>query len=123
MPSAFIIDPDITSNKLATILLQADGWRVVSMTTAKNALTALAALDLDLIVTELVFDDSDGLELIAQLRATQATRHIPIMVVTAANEPGTEYRARAAGCIHYLRKPIDVATFASELTAALRSHP
>ncbi|MDP3086560.1 MAG: hybrid sensor histidine kinase/response regulator, partial [Rubrivivax sp.] len=47
--------------------------------------------------------------LLAQLRADAATRHIPVVAVTAQAMREDERRARAAGFADHIAKPIDVA--------------
>ncbi|MBI2188734.1 MAG: response regulator [Acidobacteria bacterium] len=70
-----------------------DGWR-----RARDTRPVLVLLDLGL-------PDIDGWEVCRRLKADDATRDIPIVVVTARDEPGGARRAAQAGCAAYLTKP------------------
>jgi CheY-like chemotaxis protein len=63
----------------------------------------------------------DGLSLTRQLKATTATSHIPVVVLTAHAMKDDRERAFAAGCDGYLAKPISVRTFSHELAVILRA--
>ena len=117
------IDPDVAGNKLAALVLRPDGWTVHAVTTTAAAFETLDTLVPALIVTELEHRDMDGLRFIEALRAAPSTRHTPIVAVTSVSAPETEQRARAAGVVDYIHKPINVMTFASRLTEALGARP
>jgi CheY-like chemotaxis protein len=57
----------------------------------------------------------DGLTFTRLLKADPATRHIPIVGVSAHAMDADVRRAREAGCADYLIKPIDIDTFADHV--------
>jgi len=57
-----------------------------------------------------------GYELILQLKADAALRHIPVMAVTAYAGREDEERLRAAGADAYVSKPITLARFMAAVT-------
>jgi CheY-like chemotaxis protein len=65
----------------------------------------------------------DGLTLTQALKSDPATRDIVIVAYTAYAMKGDEARLRAAGCDAYIAKPIDVASFARQVEAALGVGP
>lgn len=75
--------------------------------TASNAKEArLLARQADIIVTGILLDGpADGIELIVRLRDHDATRHTPIIVLTACAWPRDRERAEHAGCDVFLPKP------------------
>jgi CheY-like chemotaxis protein len=50
----------------------------------------------------------DGLEVVAELKADAALKHIPVIAVTASAMVGDRERFLAAGCDDYLSKPVQV---------------
>lgn len=118
-----IVDPDLNGNKLATLVLKQDGWVVITATSATEAHTALATFMPSLIVTELRLPDGDGLALMASLRKQPLTSHLPVVAMTACSGPEVELDTRAAGCVDYITKPIDVMTFSDQLGHALGAQP
>ena len=121
--SVLIVDPDLNGNKLAALVLKQDGWVVITATSAFEAHTALATFIPSLIVTELRLPDGDGIALMASLRKQPKTSHLPFVAMTASSGPEVELDTRAAGCVDYITKPIDVMTFSEQLGHALGAQP
>lgn len=59
----------------------------------------------DLILLDVLLPDMDGLELCRQFKASEATRHIPVVFITAINDPATEVRAMQLQAADYITKP------------------
>lgn len=102
---------------LATLILEADGYRVLSAENGRSAIMLIATLDLpiDLVVTSLNMPQFDGEAMIAELARYQRTP--PVLFISGfatANVPGLQSRM--------LTKPFTVA----ELSARVRQilgHP
>ena len=75
----------------------------------------------DLILLDLHLPDIAGRDVLLQLKAWQATRDIPVVVISADATTRQIDRLLAAGAIHYLTKPLDVAEFFSVLDKTIRS--
>lgn len=104
---------------------QAELWSDVCAGAGLNAMTAatgmqgcLRARDVQpaLILLDLMLPDIDGWEVCRRLKSDDQTRHIPIVILTARDEPHGPTRARAAGCAGYLTKPCSPA----DLIAAIK---
>lgn len=65
----------------------------------------------DLVLLDLHLPDMSGEELLARLRADPATRHIPVVVLSADATPGQVERLLADGARAYLTKPLDIGEF------------
>ena len=99
-------DPDV-ARFLGEILRQ-EGMRAKIVSTAREARAALATERFDVTLIDLHLPDADGLELIAELRLRDATRALPVIVVTA--RPRHAAQSRDLGALHladWLQKPID----------------
>lgn len=78
--------------------------------TAADGHQALALVQRErpsLILMDIQIPGIDGLTLTRRLKADAATRHIPIVAVTAHAMAGDEERMLAAGCDGFIAKPID----------------
>jgi len=73
----------------------------------------------DLILLDLHLPGMRGDEVLRRLRKEQATRRIPVVVVSADATPGQTERLLAAGAQLYLTKPIDVKEFLKVLDRTL----
>jgi putative two-component system response regulator len=60
----------------------------------------------DLILLDIMMPDMDGYEVCRQLKADPATRHIPIIFLTAKTEEGDETKGFELGAVDYITKPI-----------------
>ena len=73
-------------------------WRLFNKATAEMP---------DLIVMDIVMPRMGGIEAMKQIRLNEATRHIPIILVTTRGEPETIETGYASGCNEYVTKPIN----------------
>ena len=85
---------------------------------ASNGVEALQVISSgwmpDMIVTDLMMPQMDGIGLINRIRADFATSHIPIVMITARNESATQLKAMLYGADGYIAKP-----FTMELLTAM----
>lgn len=62
----------------------------------------------DLILLDIMMPDMDGLETCQHLKASSATRKIPVIFVTATNEISDEITGLALGAADFIHKPINI---------------
>jgi two-component system cell cycle response regulator DivK len=118
-PHILIVDDNAMNIDLVSFLLAADGMQVESAADAAQASACIAAQHPDLILMDIQMPGVDGLELTRRLKADPATRHIPIVALTAYAMKGDEERMLAAGCDGYIAKPVEVATFTHHVRSFL----
>ena len=73
----------------------------------------------DLILLDAVMPDMDGYAVCAALRASAATRDIPIIFVTALKTPEDETRALDAGAADFISKPVNAAVVRARVRTQL----
>ena len=88
--------------------------------TPKQALDAVAKKLPDVILMDLSIPGVDGWEVTRRLKADARTQAVPIIALTAHAMRGDEERARAAGCDHYLAKPISPKKVVEEVRKILK---
>lgn len=113
-----VVEDDLTDMKLFSTVLRGSGHRVDGRLRADEAFVAIKAQRPEVILLDLKLPDLDGLELARRLKQEPATRHIPIVAVTAAAETFTREQALAAGCDAYIVKPVDTRQLSDQITAA-----
>ncbi len=108
--SILIVDDNPINLKLARVTLAIEGFDVHVAADAEEAIALLSEFRPRLILMDLQLPGMDGLTLTRRLKCDPATRHIPILALTAYAMKGDEDKARAAGCDGYITKPIDTRT-------------
>ena len=112
-PEAFtilVIDDDPQVLEVATELLSSSGYRVLVASTGQDALAMMQAIRPDLILLDYHMPDMNGLAVIEQLRADEATRRIPVIALTAGTAADANRMSRA-GTVGVILKPFEPREF------------
>ncbi len=115
-----IVDDTPVSLKLTKILIAREGYRVLTATTAEEALDLIHRHLPALVLTDVMLPEIDGLELTRRIKQDERTRGIRVIALSACDQAEDERRALAAGCEAYLRKPVDTATLGAWIRTFLR---
>ena len=99
-------DDDDTREYLKTVLR--GRYNVSAFADANAAWQAVSATPPDAVITDLVMPGMSGSELCAQIRQDDATRHIPVIILTGQNGEQEEQAASDSGADKFLSKPISV---------------
>jgi DNA-binding response OmpR family regulator len=118
-PSVLFVDPDVVSARQLADSLRAR-YAVAVVATAQQAWAAMQARLPTLVVLELDLPDATGLQVLAALQRTPATRHVLVVVLTARNAIRDKIAAFTAGADDYLVKPVDLQTFQTHLQLVMR---
>ncbi len=97
----------------------------VSLDTAGDgaeALEKLKAGPYDLVLVDLDMPVMDGFELIARMRADEALRHVPVVVVTGREDMAAIDRAFQAGATSFVVKPLNWRLLSYQLRYVLRAY-
>lgn len=87
-------------------LLWYNGFDVIHAETAEEGLRLAEQYEPDLILADVILPGMNGIELCRALKARSRTQGIPVVVLTGRREREFGERARDAGCVRYLEKPI-----------------
>src|SRR5580658_901323 len=72
----------------------------------KDALAICERAECDLVLLDVMMLDMDGFEVCRRLKSNPATHHIPVVMVTALDQPSDKVRGLEAGADDFLTKPI-----------------
>jgi light-regulated signal transduction histidine kinase (bacteriophytochrome) len=119
-----VVEDEPDARDLLVLVLRDCGAEVVAAASGKEALAALAAHAIDLIVSDIGMPEMDGLALIREVRAlTEPKRSVPAIALTAYTRAIDRTRAIQAGFQAHIPKPVDAAellTVAASLVDRLR---
>ncbi|ANP85084.1 PleD family two-component system response regulator [Rhizobium leguminosarum] len=121
MTARILVVDDIPANvKLLEARLLAEYFDVM---TAADGYTALAICErnqVDLILLDIMMPGIDGFEVCERLKASQKTAHIPVVMVTALDQPTDRVRGLKAGADDFLTKPVNDLQLISRVKSLLR---
>ena len=113
MTARVLVVDDILANvRLLEAKLQAEYFDV---TTAMNGLDAIECIHRkkpDIVLLDVMMPGLDGIEVCKRIKADPLTQHIPVVMVTALDQPSDRIRGLEAGADDFLTKPVnDLALF------------
>jgi len=112
-----VVDDDAAIRTVVGQALKRDGHRVVTVATVAEAEMQLAASPPDVLVTDVVLPDGNGLDLVERIVA--AHPGLPAIVLSAQNTLTTAVRSNEVGAFDYLPKPFDLDALSQSVQSAL----
>jgi len=119
MTTILIVDDNLLNLELAADVLELADFDVITADSGHEAITKAEQIHPDLILMDLRMPEMSGLEAMLALHGNEATRDIPVAVLTASAMKGDEEHLLASGFSAYLQKPIDPSRFADQIAALL----
>jgi len=121
MTARVLVVDDILSNvKLLEAKLTAEYFEVVS---AFNGLECLAKIDEtapDIVLLDVMMPGMDGFEVCRRIKHNPKTAHIPVVMVTALDQPSDRVAGLEAGADDFLTKPVDDAALFARVRSLVR---
>ena len=116
-PRILVVDNDRDMVGVLRRQFEEEGWKVEVASSGAAALAALAEEDVDVVLTDLVMDDVDGLALVRE--AQRLERPPRVILMTAFGSLETAIEAIRAGAYDYITKPFKLAEAALAVERAL----
>jgi DNA-binding response OmpR family regulator len=105
-PLVLVVDDDPSIIALLTGLLEASGYAVRGAIDPLQGLMLAQREQPGLIVLDVRMPAGGGLKLLERLGVNARTKDIPVLVITACNDPHLEEYVRRRGAIGFLHKPL-----------------
>ena len=115
-----VVDDVAVNRKLLEARLSAEYYHVVLASSGPEALTACAAGECDIVLLDVMMPGMDGYEVCRRLKRDPSTHHIPVVMVTALDEPADRVRGLEAGADDFLTKPIDEVALLARVRSLMR---
>jgi two-component system cell cycle response regulator DivK len=118
--TVLLVEDNPHNRKIFSGMLTHSGFQVIEAEDGHQALAAMQKALPDIILMDLSIPGVDGWEVTRRLKADPRTKPVPIIALTAHAMRGDEERAFAAGCDHYLAKPISPKKVVEEVRKILK---
>jgi len=107
MTARILVVDDVPANvKLLEARLSAEYFDVVTAMSGREALAICERAECDVVLLDVMMPDMDGFEVCRRLKSNPKTHHIPVVMVTALDQPSDKVRGLDAGADDFLTKPI-----------------
>jgi CheY-like chemotaxis protein len=95
------------NRRIAMHILEKAGYRVEAVPNGRTAVEAMAQSSFDLVLMDVQMPEMDGLEATTMIRRLEgASRHVPIIAMTASAMAGDRQRCLGVGMDDYISKPV-----------------
>jgi CheY-like chemotaxis protein len=99
-----VVEDDPHARGWLARILREDGWEVAEAENGRVALDRLPLVKPDIILLDLMMPDMDGFEFVDEIHRNESTRHLPLIVLTAADIDDEARRRLSGGIRRLLRK-------------------
>jgi two-component system cell cycle response regulator len=121
MTARILVVDDIPANvKLLEARLLAEYFDVLTAEDGFKALNIVEQTSVDLILLDIMMPGMDGFEVCERLKANPRTAHIPVVMVTALDQPADRVRGLKAGADDFLTKPVNDLQLVSRVKSLVR---
>src|SRR5680860_1665387 len=108
MTARVLVVDDVDANvKLLEARLTAEYFEVRTAHNGPEALQICTREGTDVVLLDVMMPAMDGFEVCRRLKAEPRTQHIPVIMVTALDQPGDRVKGLMAGADDFLTKPVD----------------
>ena len=118
-PRILVVDDEPNIRDLLMTSLKFAGYQVKAVANGASTISAVLEEEPDLILLDVVMPKMGGFEACQRLRELEATRDIPIILVTTRGEEHNVERGYELGCNDYLTKPISSLDLLTKVENAL----
>ncbi|MDB4938201.1 MAG: putative response regulator [Labilithrix sp.] len=119
MKRVLVVDDELTVAEVIQFVLSMEGFSVDVASDGRHALEQLSVQRPDLVVTDMMMPYVDGVELARTIHETPELRDLPVIIMSATEEPPTHAAETYAA---FLRKPFDVETLVTTVGRVLDGH-
>ena len=115
-----VVDDIATNLRLLEARLSAEYFEVVTASSGPEALAICERQPVDIVLLDVMMPDMDGFEVCRRLKADGRTSHVPVLMITALDQPSDRVRGLEAGADDFLTKPVDDLQLISRVKSLVR---
>jgi len=110
-----VVEDQDSIRRMIEALVSARGHEVTAVSTGTKAIDVAVTDPPDMVLLDLMIPGHDGFEVCRRLRSDPSTRKVPILVISALDDPESRTKATAAGATAYYTKPFSPIALLKEI--------
>jgi CheY-like chemotaxis protein len=111
-----VVEDQDSIRRMIEALIQARGYEVVAVANGAKAIDVVMTQSFDLVLLDLMLPGQyDGFEVCQRLKSDPATREIPVVIISALDDPDSRKKAAEAGAAAYYTKPFSPIALLKEI--------
>ena len=115
-----IVDDNEDNREVLARRLHRQGHLAATAASGPEALSVLAEQPFDLVLLDIMMPEMDGYEVLFRIKSEPATRHLPVIMISALDELESIVRCIEMGAADYLPKPFNPTLLRARVGASLR---
>jgi two-component system cell cycle response regulator len=115
-----VVDDLVANIKLLEARLAAEYFEVLTATNGPAALEICLQGQCDIVLLDMLMPGMDGLEVCRQIKRNPRTAHIPVVIITALDQPSDRVTGLEAGADDVLTKPVDDVALITRVKSLVR---
>ena len=122
MTARILVVDDISANvKLLEARLSAEYFDVVTATNGPDALDICDGGRIDIVLLDVMMPEMDGFEVCRRIKANPKTHHVPVIMITALDQPADKVKGLEAGADDFLTKPVSDVAIMTRVKSLVRN--
>ena len=121
MPKILLVEDNEMNRDMLSRRLLRNGFEVVIAVDGKAGVDMASSEKPDLILMDMSLPVMDGWEATRQIKASEVTKKIPVIALTAHAMAGDREKAMEMGCDDYDTKPVEITRLLGKMTALLEA--
>ena len=114
-----VVEDEITTLKVIKMVLQREGYHIVTATNGEEGLRKAEEVAPDLMILDIMLPGMDGFQVCHYLRKNPQTAKLPVIMFSGLDRPADQRHAFEAGSDDYITKPVKMAELLEKVRAAL----
>ena len=120
VPSVLVVEDETAQLEVLTYNLEAEGFHVTKADNGDDALILVDETQPDIILLDWMLPGVSGIEICRRLKASSATRSVPVIMISARSEEVDKVRGLETGADDYMVKPYSVVELMARVRTQLR---
>ena len=117
-PRALVVDDGAMNRNFIKTYLTVNGFDVDTAEDGLLGLERVKKTKYDLIFSDVEMPNMNGLEFLKNLKTSEESKNIPVVMLTTVDKPEVIERAKRMGAVHYMIKPFDQEKMSKALKVA-----